>query len=440
MKKGILFLFPIIVCFAVRAQSGPYCIQGRFSETALFDSTQIEIARNVVFATPRKWPGSGTDTLKLDVYAPKAGSDPLSTRPCIVFFYGGAWLTGSKNDAGIQQKCFEWARRGFVAIAPQYRLGWSCNAADLLQVCVLCQGVYYNMNTAVYRGAQDGRAAMQWVVHERQTWKIDTSALFIGGESAGSFNAMHTAWWTPEYGKKAFNAGPYKILGNLDSAGLYPGTPFRIRAIINSCGAVASDTALKKAAIPMVAFHDNADCVVPYQTNQVLNCCATSFFWARGSKNLYDDLTAAGVASELHTVPGAAPQHCSYPSMTLVKESSCFLKQILCGLQPSGSSIHPVSPAVSCNALRAGIYPSQTQGLRIYPVPAAEMLEIQSTAGDIAGIVLFDAQGRQLNVNCLLQASKARMSVTEIPGGIYTVKAELKSSRYTLWQKILIQH
>lgn len=429
MKK----LLPVI-CFlflfapGLRAQQGPYCIAQRFSETPYFDSSKITISRNVVYSVMPKWPGTGVDTLKMDLYYPSLSADALSSRPAIVFFYGGAWLTGSKNDAGIRQKCFEWARRGFVVAAPNYRLGWNCNATDLLGVCVLCQGNYFDMNTAVYRGAQDGKAAMRWLVANRAAYGVDTSVLFVGGESAGSFNAMHTAFWTHAYARKVFNGGPYAKLGSIDSAGAFPGLKFRVRGIINHCGAVNMDTALKFNATPMVAFHDVSDCVVPYQVNQVLNCCATSFFWAQGSGRLYNALRRAGVPAEVHVMPGVTPAHCSYPALTLVRESSCFLKKILCGLGAADSLTHPTSPAVNCGALQSlGVDRQRAASATLYPNPAEGLVNIRvAGVARVAGVELLDMQGRSLRQEWPVHASAAyTLQLQGFSAGSYLVRVYL---------------
>lgn len=419
------------MCIQAHSQSGSYCIQNRFSETAFFDSSQISVSKNVVYSVPKKWPGTGVDTLKMDLYYPSSPAETLNKRPCIVFFYGGAWLTGNKNDAGIQQKCFEWARRGFVVAAPNYRLGWNCAASDLLAVCVFCQGNYYDLNTATYRGAQDGKAAMRFMVANQNTYKIDTSVMFVGGESAGSFNANHTAHWDHKYGTKVFNGNPYKMLGSLDSAGGNIGLPFRIKGVINSCGAVVNDTAMKLKKIPTVFFHDEADCVVPYQINQVINCCATSFFYAKGSSNLYNELTTAKVPAELHHVPGLTPAHCSYPAITLVKESSCFIKKILCGLSPTGSTAYPTVPAISCNSLQTNAVKNYTiNHLKIGPIPADEYLNITELYQvDFKSVSIYNYCGQVFSLTVKSIDNGIVLNTKELPAGMYMLRVDFQSGR-----------
>ena len=57
----------------------------------------------------------GTE-LRLDLAAPVAGPGPF---PAVLVFYGGAWRSG--NKASNRSVLTEFARRGFVAVSPQYR-------------------------------------------------------------------------------------------------------------------------------------------------------------------------------------------------------------------------------------------------------------------------------------------------------------------------------
>lgn len=441
MKQLIFSLSLLFSTLVLQSQTGKYCIYDRFSQNAFFDSADITIKKNVVYSIPKKWPGTGVDTLKLDLYYPSGPSENLSKRPLIVFLYGGAWIKGSKDDAGIKQKCFEWARRGFVVAAPNYRLSWNCAAADLFQVCVLCQGNYYDLNTAIYRGAQDAKAAMRFMVTSQTTYGIDTSAMFIGGESAGSFNANHAAHWDHNYATKIFNGNPYKILGSIDSSGSNIGVPFRIKGVINSCGAVLNDTGLKFRKIPTVFFHDELDCVVPYKINKILNCCATSFATAKGSFHIYDELTKTGVSAEMHTIPGLTPSHCSYPNITLVNESSCFIKKILCGMNVTGSSNHPAVPAVNCNALQAtGIKTISAKNIILSPQPSDQKMILKGISLiDVKTIKVFTLDGKEKSITFDFINQRFELNTQDLQTGIYILKIETPD-RNLLIKKMVVAH
>src|SRR5258708_32850796 len=58
---------------------------------------------------------AGSVDLKLDLACPVEGTGPF---PAVVVLYGGAWRTG--NKWGNRPPLAQFARRGYVAIAPQY--------------------------------------------------------------------------------------------------------------------------------------------------------------------------------------------------------------------------------------------------------------------------------------------------------------------------------
>ena len=61
-----------------------------------------------------------TQTLYLDVYEPEG--DNVNERPLIIFMFGGAFVSGSKNSPVMQELCTRYAKMGYVAAAIDYRL------------------------------------------------------------------------------------------------------------------------------------------------------------------------------------------------------------------------------------------------------------------------------------------------------------------------------
>lgn len=440
MKLRFLFLLAFFSNFTF-AQFD-YCIKDRFGEKVYFDSTSIQITKNVVYNIAKKWPGSGIDTLKLDVYEPKQQVDNLEKRPLIVFFYGGAWLTGNKNDAGIKQKCLEWAKRGYVVFAPNYRLGWNCTATDLAGVCLFCQGKNWDLLTAVYRGAQDARACLRYAAWQQQQWKIDTAAIFMGGESAGSFNSLHASHWNQTTANK-FAPNAYSLLGHLDSSGIgdymqtFSYKP-RVSANINSCGAMNLDTGLAHKNIPVVHFHDNTDCVVPYNTNTVNNCFCASFFWAGGSNYLHNKLKQKNITSLLYTTQQLLPLHCSYPALSVVNESACFLKNILCKTANTGSLLFP-STSGSCSSIGRTLHNLKHKFLAIwsvFPSPAQNQISIVSENTALGEVTILDATGRRM-IQEKTKLSELQIETSNWASGIYFVFLNNERSHT---KKIVIQH
>lgn len=393
-----LFLFSI-VCFtsAVYAQNN-YCIKGRFSENPCFDSSQIKITTAVPYAIAKRWPSTVTDTLQLDVFEPNPLSDTLNKRPFILLIHGGAFMAGNRADMHYQ--CMQYARRGFVAATITYRLGWNCAAADLLGVCLLCQGENFKMQTAAYRAVQDARAALRYMVAHADNYSIDTSWIFVGGESAGSITALHTAFWTQDEAD-AFASWAKNDVGLLDTAGNNLANTYTIKAVINNCGGVSRDSVvLNNGNIPVIGFHDEGDCVVPIGAGQVVSCVCQSFFWSWGSSSIHHIMNNAGICNEMNLVP-LSLNHCSYPTWNLVPRASCFLKRIMCN-ECAGGFTNNIYAAAACDTLQQ--IPSALPNIKL--IREAELFLFPNPAN---GKVTFD-------VSNFLSESPLSITVTNASG------------------------
>ena len=103
----------------------------------------------------------------LDVYRPAAGAHDA---PVIVFFYGGNWVSGKREDYAFVGRAL--AARGFVVVIPDYRLYPQVRYPDFLV---------------------DGAAAVVWTVREVAAHGGDPKQVFLMGHSAGAYNAAMLA-------------------------------------------------------------------------------------------------------------------------------------------------------------------------------------------------------------------------------------------------------
>ena len=114
MGKIILFIF--ITLSIILSQD---CVDGRYIDE-LFDISvdyNIEFGENV----NETFIGSEyTQTLYMDIYEPMG--DDYSDRPLIIFMFGGAFVGGSRSSGDIVNLCENYAKRGYVAAAIDYRL------------------------------------------------------------------------------------------------------------------------------------------------------------------------------------------------------------------------------------------------------------------------------------------------------------------------------
>jgi acetyl esterase/lipase len=103
---------------------------------------------------------------KLDVYMPTASRTPTSAshgRPIVVFFYGGSWQSGSRDNYLFVGAAL--ASRGFIAVVPDYRT-WP--------------------ETAFPGFVDDAAVAVRWTRDHAAEFGGDPSRIFLMGHSAGA--------------------------------------------------------------------------------------------------------------------------------------------------------------------------------------------------------------------------------------------------------------
>ena len=102
------------------------------------------------------------ENLMMDVYEPTG--DTETDRPVVVMLHTGSFLpaiangqpTGDKSDFAIVEACKNYARRGYVAVAVNYRLGWNpVSTSEDVRRSTLIQ--------AAYRGLQDTKTAVRFL-------------------------------------------------------------------------------------------------------------------------------------------------------------------------------------------------------------------------------------------------------------------------------------
>lgn len=136
---------------------------------------------------------------KMDIYLPKMPAQAEKPLPVIVFFYGGSWDSGEKEDYLFAAEAF--TSKGYLVVIPNYRVYPDVKFPALMQ---------------------DPASAAKWVKTHIHEYGGDTHQIFMVGHSAGAHllamlalnpNYLAQVSLTP----KAFNgyiglAGPYDFL------------------------------------------------------------------------------------------------------------------------------------------------------------------------------------------------------------------------------------
>ena len=190
--------------------------------------------------------------LHLDIFQPQ--NDTLAKHPLVMLVHGGAFYFGSKDDASITSWCRHLASQGYVTASIDYRIGFLPTMTSI--------------GRAGYRAVQDAHAAMRYLVSHQEEYRIDTSMIFVGGASAGAITVLNLAFMTNETRPVYTRSDLLRPdLGDIDTCGNAIKADFRIRGIIDMWGAMPDTALLKGHNIPILAFHGDADNIVPYDYN-----------------------------------------------------------------------------------------------------------------------------------------------------------------------------
>jgi acetyl esterase/lipase len=182
------------------------------------------------------------ENLFLDFYQPRG--DTLSQRPLVIYVHGGGFKEFDRKQMHIKALCDNLARRGYVAASIDYRL------VDTLKT----------IGPAAYRASidamHDAKAAVRFFRHNARSYKIDTTKIFIGGESAGGVTAANVAYIDKLSEIDSCCVSLHSVEGNSGNAGYSSA----VAACLEMCGLMWDTTAIERPSDPrLFVAHGTAD-------------------------------------------------------------------------------------------------------------------------------------------------------------------------------------
>ena len=136
---------------------------------------------------------------KLDIYLP---AKKVAKKDVIVFFYGGSWKLGRKEEVSFVANAL--TQRGYVVVVPDYRL----------------------VPEVTYPTFVDDTAkAVAWTYRNIASYGGNPNRIFISGHSAGAYNAMMVAL-APEFLDRQ-GLSPSILKGVIGVSGPYDFLPFK---------------------------------------------------------------------------------------------------------------------------------------------------------------------------------------------------------------------
>ena len=151
---------------------------------------------------------------RFDLYGPQQSISPA---PLLIFFHGGSWQSGAKEDYAFVGAAL--ARLGFLVVVPDYRL-------------------YPNVQFPGF--IADAARAVAWLGRHARDYGADPDALFVCGHSAGAYLALMLALNTPYLADAGFDR--MRLAGAIGLAGPYDFLPLQ-DATLKAVFATAPDPA-----------------------------------------------------------------------------------------------------------------------------------------------------------------------------------------------------
>lgn len=358
------------------------CSSGRYVNANVFSN--VTVTQAVTFGSNIGVNGSN-QTLRMDVYQPTGDVETL--RPVVVVAFGGSFISGSRGD--VANICNDLAKRGYVAVANDYRVGFFIPNQT-------------TTTRAVMRGAHDMRACVRYlrrsVAEMGNPYGIDTTRIIVGGVSAGAISALHATYLDQESEIPAVLLPEMAALGGIEGNSGNPGYSSKAMACYSFSGALGDTTWMAPGNEPLVSIHEVGDGVVPYYTAPVYVIGLPTGLTASGSHDIHIRANNLGLVNCFKSYPGNG--HVGYLSSDFsvaMDYVSLFMGELVCGA--------PVTCGISTSVAEVATDPAQaspnpTTGVTRFRMPNPSMIIVRDMSGRSvleerfgAGMVALDLSG-----------------------------------------------
>ena len=441
MKKIYSLSFStLLIALSLNAQNP--CATGRYASDTF---TNVTVTSNVVYGSNIKANGN-PQTLMMDIYQPTG--DVETNRPLIIWAHGGSFISGSSTNGDVVALSQAFAKKGYVCVSINYRLG-------------LTPFDSIGSVRAVLRAVQDMKASVRFFYKDKlttNTYKIDTNNIYVGGSSAGAITALHLA-----YLNKSCEINYYLTPSNLMALGGMEGYSgnqcysSKVKGVINLCGALGRYGWIEPNDIPFCSMHGTIDATVKYNRGQVNP--GIPLLLLDGSRMLKEQANALGINNPFYTwygqdhVPYANGSNTIAYMDTTVKFVRDFLVTQLGCTNPA--LMPPNTPAqtatlysyTTCTANVAmtcaspgvvGINELTNTNVigSVFPNPSDNEMTIEfANSSTTHKIELFDITGKIISSENTEQAT-FKIKKNNIANGIYFLKVTTKYGEFTT-QKVV---
>lgn len=441
--------------------------------------------------------------LNAEVYTPTG--DTETNRPAIILLHTGNFLPtvlnggcgGTIGDADMVNLATKLAKKGYVAVVADYRIGWNPTDPDQQQ------RTFFLIN-ASYRGVQDAYTCVRYlkktVAEDGNPWGVDPNRIGMWGLGTGGYITYGAATlnsvmdtWIPKFTTPNGPMVSAGINGDLEgkTVGVIPtGFPWPtpndtlcypnhvnyssdFQLAVASGGALGDTSWIDAGDVPTLSFHVPTDPFAPCEADVLIvpgvnfavvevmgPCMSQPLMQASGMNDVFnepwgDEYTAGAVANggsnSFFPFPSSDPAESApwnYASSSEpygVAGSDCDTDEATAQIYVD-SMLNYFCPR-ACAAF--GLYPdctdvtstanldAQEVGLSIQPNPATDQIRFQTKELAIESIYVYDMNGRLVKAHTDIDGTDFTMNRNNLPNGIYA--AQLRFAEGIVTQRIVFQ-
>ena len=367
------------------------CSQVRY-ESKIFstvDVTTFKYGQNTTY--------DGTSQeLFLDVYSGRG--DNAKNRACVIFCFGGAFVSGNKTSPEIYYFANYLSQLGYACASIDYRLDKSSNLTSI-----------ENESKSVIRAVQDAKAAIRFLKNKSDELGLDSNLIFIGGTSAGGIIAL-----THGYSQYIEFTPAFRSI--IDSLGGWEGKSNNLTnsssviGLFNFSGALFDTSHIQKNDLPVYLNHATGDKTVPFYQGLPLNGESKTLVYGSGS--IFQTAKNRGNYSIIDSFN--TEYHPSFATPDLLKNfeilnsTSIALKNFFLYVLKSKGNLNSIS-----NKTKSEI--------TIYPNPTNDYISIYSPNLIHEDIILYNTLGEQVNK---YPKGQSTMNISALSEGLYYLKIE----------------
>jgi poly(3-hydroxybutyrate) depolymerase len=365
-----------------------------------FDSVTVEA--DIQYGFNFNYKGDSTK-LYLDIYAPYG--DTAIQRPVIVLAHGGSFVQGNRKAADIVNVCKKLAEMGYVTVSIQYRLGVNITSGNTLEK---------EFQQAVFRGAQDGRAAIRFLnksVQKGNTYKINSNEIYAGGISAGGVLGLQLAFLESP-SEIASLVIDTTVVGGVEGNSGNAGYSWKVKGVINLCGAMGNVSWMNNnKEISICNMHGTNDATVPYKTNY-FKFFNNNVAILQGGFSVDSSAQKQGVDTRLFTFNGADHVPFAGTTTTAILYMDTTIKYVASYLYKNVTGLIPIG--IQENKIKANSFV-------IYPNPAIEELNLKFETKGKRQVIIYTLSGEQVYKNNIEELA-FKLNISSFARGIYFIE------------------